>query len=109
MAIPVKQKYTAYRGITFLENVYAQDGLEEPLNFNGWAARMELRTAPGEPVVATPDVTVNRAMISMELSAADTLALDVGSYRYDLEIEAPNGRVFQLLYGTIKVKDTITD
>lgn len=109
MAIPVKQKYTAYRGITFLEHVYAQDGLEEPLDFTGWEARMELRVDYGSDVIATPTVTINRAMITMELSAAETLALDVGSYRYDLEVEAPNGRVFQLLYGTIRVKDSITE
>ena len=108
-AIPIKQKYTMYRGITFHEHVYAQDGLHEPLNLNGWDARMEMRVDYGSPVIATPTVTIKRAMVSMELSAAETAALDTGSYRYDLEIEAPNGRVFQLLYGTIRVKDSVTD
>ena len=109
MAIPVKQKYTAYRGITFLEHVYVQDGLEEPLDFTGWQARMELRVDYGTEVIVSPSVNINKAMITIELTAAQTLALDVGSYRYDLEVEAPNGRVFQLLYGTIRVKDSITE
>ena len=109
MAIPVKHKFVAYRGITFSENVYLQDGLEEPLDLTGYVGRMYVAPDFGDTPVATVSCTINRAMVTLELTSTETSALDPGIYKYDMEIESPSGRVFQLLYGGFTVKDAITE
>lgn len=113
MTIPFKQKLTALKGITFSQNVFASDGLGEPLDMTGYVARMQVRPDFGETAIldlSSPSngIVIDEELVQVTITAAQTAALDAGNYKYDLEVESPDGTVLQLLYGSFKVKESIT-
>ncbi len=111
---PLKTKFKSYRGITFKADVYAEaDVTDEPLDLAGYEARMQVRDGYGGTLIA--DLSIGSGLsfpglgiVRIEISASETEAMAVGSYRYDLEIESPGGVVDQLIYGAFQVKDSIT-
>lgn len=113
MAVPVKTKYTSYRGITFKEAVYIHDNLSQPVEMDGWVGRMQVRSDYGTAVVldlttANGGLTIERNRIVIVATDDQTAALTVGAYKFDLEVESPDGTVLPLVYGSFKVKDWIT-
>lgn len=109
---PVKKKLIVRRGITLSELVFVADGLTEPVDLDGYDARMQIRSDFGGEIVADlslgEGISIHRNRVEINIPAAQTESFLPGSYKYDLEIESPDGTVFQLSYGSVSVKDSIT-
>lgn len=117
MAIPVKEKLEGIVGITFYRKILVTDELGEPLpDFGDYAARMKVRTDFGvaPPVLDLDNDTkggleIDSPNLILTITAAQMRTLDPVSYKYDIEIESSGGFVYQIMYGTFKVKDAITE
>lgn len=109
----VKQKLVGRVGITFSENVYVFDQLEEPVELDGYVGRMDIKTDFGGPLILAlttenGGLLIDGNRIEIYISPTQTENIEPGSYRYDLEVEAPTGDVIGILYGSFRVKDSIT-
>jgi hypothetical protein len=67
------------------------------------AVIVELSTSNGR-IVITPSA----GRITLTLSAAETAALDAGTYMYDLNITAPDSTVTKILQGAFVVSNSVT-
>jgi len=113
---PLKAKLVSRRGITFKYDVVTSSDITgEPLDTDGYVARMQIRDGYGGDLIADLN-TANGGTVfpglgicRIFISATDTEAMTVGSYRYDLEIEDAGGEVTQLIYGSYQVKDSVTE
>ena len=85
-------------------------------NLAGYTARMQLRPSV-ESETVTIELTTENGRIVIEpayglvrifLTAEETAALPVASYKYDLELITASGRVYGPLYGKVKVKAEVT-
>lgn len=122
---PVKKDLEIWQGktydmpFTFGRAIKDENGIvvdTEATNLGGYTARMQLRpTVESETV--TLELTTENGRIEIEaeygivrlfLTATETAALAVGSYKYDLELITASGRVYGPLYGKVKVKAEVT-
>lgn len=92
---------------------------KNPVNLTGYSARLQARTnghgrVPSNililSITSEDNITLGGASgaIDVYLSPTDTAALSEGRYAYDLELEAPNGRVTRLLKGSFVVSPEVT-
>lgn len=79
-------------------------------DLTGCSVAMQIRTAPGAPVVLDmADVAGGLVIdpldgrISISIPDEVTAGLAAGRYKYDLVIEFPNGKSRRLLEGSVKV------
>lgn len=90
-----------------------------PVNVTGYTARLQVRTdgsgrVPSNililSITSDDNITLGGSDGSIEvyLSPNDTAALAQGRYTYDLELEAPNGRVTRLIKGQFIVNAEVT-
>lgn len=102
-----------------------QDTLGNLIDLTGFGARMMARTSmeatavafslatAGDSVVPSPTGTITlggvAGTIVLELSAAATAAIAAPfSYRYDLELVPPSGKIIRLIQGRIIVAPEVT-
>jgi hypothetical protein len=88
----------------------------EVTNLGGYTGKMQLRESVDSEEPTLELTTENgRILIDAEhgevrlfLTAEETAALPVGSYKYDLELITASGRVYGPLYGKVKVRAEVT-
>lgn len=114
MAIPFKQKLPPIRkGITFIQSVALTDELSEPVDLSDYEVRMQIRPDYNETPIAdlstvSGEITTEDNRILVIISATATKLLTAGSYKYDIEIESSGGLVYQVMYGSVAVKESVT-
>lgn len=122
---PVKKDLEIWQGktydmpFTFGRAIKDEEGEivdTEVTNLAGYTARMQLRPSV-ESETVTIELTTENGRIVIEpayglvrifLTAEETAALPVASYKYDLELITASGRVYGPLYGKVKVKAEVT-
>jgi hypothetical protein len=105
------------RGATWDRTVTWLAGIgddQAPVDLTGATARMQIRSAPRMPVLASVTCSISEpetGRIDLLLTAAQTAHPDfkAGAYRYDLEVEFAGGVVRRLLEGEIRIKPNITE
>lgn len=93
--------------------IYSIDN--EPVNLEGFIARMMLRTTTeaASPTVAlsTTDGTMSvttAGRIILNYPAASSSAITAATYLYDMELQSPSGNVRRLIQGRTVVSREIT-
>lgn len=122
---PVKKDLEIWQGktydvpFTFGRAIKDEEGKivdTEVTNLAGYTARMQLRPTI-ESEIVTIELTTENGRIVIEpayglvrifLTAEETAALPVASYKYDLELITASGRVYGPAYGKVKVKAEVT-
>lgn len=94
---------------------YQSDGTT-PVNLTGYTAQLDARDANGNLIISLSTsnsgiaITGPTGLIALSISATDTASLPLGSYSYDLLINAPDsGPITKILQGVFFVADTITE
>lgn len=87
----------------------------EPVDLSGWSALLQVRTSSSS---GTALVELSSADDEIVLGAdgsiwagftpAHTVALQPGTYRYDLRLDDGDGNVLYLVEGQVKVKTPVT-
>lgn len=111
--VPVQIDYEHRQGDTWQPGTITCDVSGTVINFTGWTATMELRSAISNDVsltlTSTPPVGITMTtlgVITLSMTAEQTKVL-LGEYRYDLELTRPDGSIKTFTYGTITItKDT---
>jgi len=104
-----------YQGTTFtLAPVWKIDNL--PVDITGYAVNMQIRAATDTDVIVELSTTNGRAVVSgalgkvtLTLTAAQTAALAVGTYIYDLNLTAPDTSVYKILTGSFVIQASVTN
>ena len=111
---PGQYSFTCPKGTTFNKSVTYKIN-KFAVNLTGYSARMQVREtlSSGSTLVSLATggsgMTVNSAgVITMNISAATTAGLPIGTHVYDLEIESSSGEVTRLLEGKFKVTGEVT-
>jgi hypothetical protein len=86
-----------------------------PVDLTGYEAKMQVRKAPGSPVIlelstANTRITLGgtQGLINLVVPANATLTLPVGKYKYDLDLTDANGFVTRFVQGNFEIVATIT-
>lgn len=106
----------AEQGATFSLNLAYQNEDNTPIDLTGAHARCQVRVDPADddPVLSVEDgngITLGGedGTIALEISAEAMSDVPApGSYRYDLEIEWPGGRVTRVIEGPFVVKPEVS-
>ncbi len=111
---PATYNFTIYQGTTFERLLTYKDANNAVVNLSGFSARMKIRKSWGSPVLlelangsgitlaaTTPNLTIT-------VTPVQTAALDFEYAVYDLEIEAPSGKVDRLLEGRVTLHKEVT-
>jgi hypothetical protein len=109
---------TIEQGTTFDLVVIWKDFDGNPINLNGYEARMQIRTSyPDYEVFADLDtqdsngsIAINdtQGRIAVTLEAGETELLSIRRGVYDLEVISPTGRVTRLLEGAVNITAEVT-
>ena len=118
MMAPGKYDMRIYAGATFAKTLVWKMGTPpEPVNLTGAAARLSVRSNPGDPLPAIELTTANLRIeipvgtdgaFTLRLTDEETAALKFLRAEYQLEIEMPDGVVRRLLEGMVLVSPEIT-
>jgi hypothetical protein len=86
-----------------------------PINITNYTAALQVRSLPSDPTTVLSlstgsGITITGATGTVEVhaTAAQTRAIDEGTYYYDLEITAPTGVVTRLVQGQVVVSAEVT-
>jgi hypothetical protein len=86
-----------------------------PINITSYTAALQIRSLPSDPTTVLSlstgsGITITGATGTVEVhaTAAQTRAIDEGTYYYDLEITAPSGVVTRLVQGQVVVSAEVT-
>lgn len=92
-----------------------KDANETPINLTGYTARMDIKKDVNSSAIITLTTENGRitlggaaGTIALTIVSADTDALPVGNYKYDMELVSGSGTVTRLLEGSVSVKENIT-
>jgi hypothetical protein len=97
--------------------IYVSGGIAtSPVNVTGYSAELQLRSLPSDP---TPALTLTSAagqisvtgiagQFDVHATAAQTRAIDEGTYYYDIEITSQAGIVTRLAQGQVVVTPEVT-
>jgi len=86
--VPTRINIEHWRGDTFNRTLTIKDSDGVVVDITGWTFLAQVREAPGESVVATITVSITDAPngeVNLLISAANTAAVAVGTYRYDVQ------------------------
>lgn len=107
--------FTVTNGAT---GIYISGGLATaPVNVNNYTARLQMRSLPSDSTAVLTLSTANNGEITVtgvdgefavHATAAQTRAIDEGTYYYDIEITSPTGIVTRLAQGQIVVTPEVT-
>jgi hypothetical protein len=103
------------QGATFTRTLTWKTGVPAtPVNLAGYTARMQVRRAPGSPLIVeltteNGRITLGGAAGTIDLSidAATTAAITPALYSYDLEL-VTGATVYRLVEGKLNVTPNIT-
>ena len=104
------------QGATFDFNVVWKDALHDLVDLTGVSARMQVRSIIQsndtiiELTTENGRIALNETfgVLNLGIDCADTTALPSGTFKYDLEVEFPNGTCYRLLKGNFKVDPEVT-
>jgi hypothetical protein len=107
---------TIEQGATFTLGVRYLDSDEDPIDLDGYSARMQIRPyAESDDVIVTIDTGSNGGItiesdwqIDIEIDADTTETFNEYCGVYDLEIESANGVVTRLLQGKVTISPEVT-
>lgn len=107
--LPQQIDYEIWQGDTWLPGTITATLNSTPINFTGYAAKMEIRHAITREVVLTLTsspafgITLSSVgVITLSMTATQTAGL-LGEYVYDLQLTYPSGNIRTYTYGTITV------
>lgn len=112
--LPANINYTLVKGDTWLPGTITADINGTPINFTGYSAKLEIRpNLSGSPTktLTSPSsgITLSSSgVITLSMTAAETNAIPVGEYKYDLQITSGAGAVRTYSYGTITIVTDVT-
>lgn len=96
------------QGATFIREITLRDENNVVIDLTGFTGRMQVRVSPAaSEIAATVAVTINTSIITMQLTAVETAALNPWNYYYDLEL-ANGSAVERLLEGRFEVTPEVT-
>ena len=107
-------QFTVTNGAT---GIYISGGIATaPVNVTGYSAELQMRSLPQDPTAvltltsASGAITVTGATgeFAVHATAAQTRAIDEGTYYYDIEITSGSGIVTRLAQGQIVVTPEVT-
>ena len=111
---PGRYNITVYQGTTFaLSPVWKVDNL--PVNLTGYSAKMQVRDISNNLIVELSTsngkivITPGIGQIALALTAAQTAALAVGNYNYDLNLTDSASNVYKILEGAFILKASVTN
>lgn len=113
---PIKYDLEIWQGKTFEKPFFFKDADDKIIKFDGYTARMQLRSSLDASDVEIELTSENgriiidseRGSVTLLISAEDTASLRIGSFKYDLELVTASGRVYGPFYGKVKVKGEVT-
>lgn len=112
---PAKYTFTCKRGTTFQRKLRFKDVNDNIMDLTGYTARMQVREEVESEdtlldLTSGDGIEINeeRGLVSIQIEAAVTSELPLGSWKYDLELETEDGIVYCPLYGTFKVTAEVT-
>ena len=93
-----------------------KDSNSNPIDLTGYSARMQIRPSHKSSEVilslSSPDdgITLGTTdgLITVNITNAQSSAIDISAGRYDLELVNPSGLVTRLIEGKIKFKPEVT-
>lgn len=106
--------FTVTNGAT---GIYISGGIATaPVNVTNYTAELQMRSLPSDPTAvltlttAANEITVSgvNGEFAVHATAAQTRAIDEGTYYYDIEITSPQGIVTRLAQGQIVVTPEVT-
>lgn len=104
------------QGATLNRALFLKDSAKRPIDLSNYIARMHVRDLVDSTNIIETLTTENEQIVLDELDGrvdilltpAETAALAVKSYVYDLELESPEGEVTKILSGKLTVRSEIT-
>lgn len=108
------QQFTVTNGAT---GIYISGGIATaPVNVVGYTAELQLRSLPSDPTAvltltsAAGEIAITGASgeFAVHATAAQTGAIDEGTYYYDIEITSQPGIVTRLAQGQVVVTPEVT-
>jgi len=113
---PVKYTLIAWQGKTFEKTFYLKDSDDNIILLDGYTGRMQVRPSiESEEVIFDLDeinggiiINDDDGSVTIYISDEDTEVVEVGTYKYDLELVSAGGRVYCPIYGSFKVKGEVT-
>lgn len=117
MACGRRLKLCIDQGATFRRKLVWKTGdPAQPVNLNGYSARMQIRASLTSPTVLHELTTGNGGItlggvsgeVDLHIPASVTTAFDWVAGVYDLEMIAPNGDVRRLIEGAVQVSREVT-
>lgn len=112
---PGNYPITLYQGASFAQTITWKDETQTLINLIGYTARMQAREtiASGSPFLELTTendgiVLDGAGQIALFMSATATCLLPAIQGYYDLELVAPDGRVYRLLEGSLTISPEVT-
>lgn len=107
--LPQQIDYNIWQGDTWTPGTITATSNDVAIDFTGWAAKVELRSAISGDVAVTLTSTpaagitlTSLGVITMSMTSTQTAVL-LGEYKYDLQMTNPSAVVKTYTYGTISV------
>jgi len=115
----VAGNFTITRGDTYKENWVIKDESGTPINITGGKLYFTLKNSVSDPdpgalqlTSATGEgITITDApngAATMTMTSAQTAALNVQTYYYDIQYKSSSGEIFTLARGTMTVESDVT-
>lgn len=105
------------QGATLLRSIALKSSAKKPVTISGYTGVMQIRTKTPSPEVILELTTSNSGLeinptagtVLIIASPAQTAALEVGKYVYDLELtETSTGSVTKIIQGNLTVRAEVT-
>jgi len=113
---PANYNLVIYQGATFSQNFIWKDPDQNPIDVTGYTARMMARGAVSSPTPFIDLTTVNGGItlggatgsVTINMTAAQTSAINETVGLYDLELVSGGGQVTRFLQGIVTISKEIT-
>jgi hypothetical protein len=109
--VPGKVDFNVYRGDTFVQEIEVQEN-DTPYDFTNCTVRMKMKWEHSEDtveeLVSPTSITLATGKMTLNLTAAETAALQPVKYRYDIQLTKPNAQVITLIRGAFQILKDVT-
>jgi hypothetical protein len=107
-SIPATVDFTAWKGDTFRRALTVTDESDVAWNFSGASVKLYLRESPEASPVLTlqsgSGVSIASNVVTIEITSAQTDALKIRSYLYEIEYTGSGGDVRTWIAGKLLLK-----